>query len=447
LLIHTFIYLRSNFLKHFFKHKAVVVALGACLVSAAALANQSLVGAGFSMSTGYVTNPHNLHSANHNPAGLDFLVAPKSSFRMGYVLPNLGLQTEFGDAVGMKETIDKIDAITKKTYTTQADLDAAKLQLSGLLPQLENGGQFSVGANITPLLTPFLWRSERLNGVISFNLDAELQLRGQFLAAPVTQSGSGTNLKAETNSGFDLHAVLLQRYALGYGSAPLSDYRDTSERWGRIDFGGRLALLSASTRRDYKMTNSDNTSNSNDLPAATATSVGIDLGVMNTHDSFQLGLTGYNLNSPSFKFPDLSSTAAVSQQQAGKLSLSETAQMKAHFVMEGSWFSENRRWMLQASHALNPTTNLVGEERQYSTLSGGYYPKFESRVANFFTPTLRVGLRKNQVGSQLTTTSLGLTLFQALNIDYWTSAESTSYETGKTIPRFVGLSIGLTSSY
>jgi F plasmid transfer operon, TraF, protein len=421
----------------------------ACLYSAPASANQSLVGAGFSMSTGYVTNAYNLHSANHNPAGLDFLIAPKNTLRMGFILPNLGGQLEVGDASGMKDTIDRIDALTKKTYTSQNDLDAAKADLNVLIPKLENGGQISAGVNVTPLLTPLVWRSEALLGTVSFNFDAEAQLRAQFKSAPVTQSGSvaaGT-AKAQTNAGFDLRAVVLKRYAFAHASTPFAALRDVKSSWGRVDAGVRLAMLSATTRRDYKMTSSDNTSTSGDLLSQSSSSLGVDLGIMNTHETFQLGLTGYNLNSPKFNFPDLAGAAAVAQQGAGQLSLSDTSQMKAHWVAEGSLFNEDRSWVVQASQALNATTTLVGEERQYSTLSGGYYPKFESGVANFFTPTLRMGLRKNNVGSKLTTTSFGLSLFRGLNVDYWRSIQKTSYETGQTVPRTMGVSIGLTSSF
>jgi F plasmid transfer operon, TraF, protein len=431
---------------HHFFVRASLVSLGA-IMGGLAWANQSLVGAGYSMSTGYVTNPYNLHSANHNPAGLQFLIAPKSSIRIGYLLPNLSAQLEVGDATGMKDAIDRIDVLTKKTYTTQTEVDAAKAEINGLLPKLENGGQIALGANITPLATPFVWRNETLRGALSFNFDAELQLRAQFLSAPVVQTGSGSNLQLQTNSGLDVRAVLLQRYAFGYGGTPWAEWSDVASKWGGVDVGGRVSLLSASARRDYKLSSTDSSTNASDLPSATSSALGLDLGLMNTHESFQVGMTGYNLNTPSFKFADLSNSAAIAQQQAGKLSLSETAQMKAHWVLEGSWFSTQRSLTVQASHALNSTTNLVGEDKQYSTLSVGYYPKFDNSVANFFTPTLRAGLRKNQAGSKLTTTSVGLTLFRALNLDYWASPESTSFETGKTMPRTVGFSVGLTSSF
>lgn len=437
-------YFSLNALPAGLRLKRTFTGLGFALLCPLVWANAGLIGTGFSMTTGFVNNPHNLHSVNFNPAGADFLVPKDKTIRMG-LLGNWSGQYEFGDANQIKDSMDKLNTITKKIYYNPVDLiaDIDSLQ-SEVLPSLENGGQLSTGTNFSSPALPVVWRSEQLKGTLYFGLDFETQFSGKFKTATIKPNNTFTGI--ETNSGFDLRVVQLIHPTVGYASQPFEELKDVKERFGRVDVGGRLHLYSAVTMRDYKLVSSNIVDNLN-FPSASSFDWGIDLGIMNTYTNYQFGATVYNLNSPKLKFPDLANNAAANAQASiGKISLNGESTLIAHTVLEASVFDESKSFILQGSHALNATTNLVGDECQYTTLSAGFYPRFSNSILNFITPQFRIGFRKNNVGSQLNTMSYGLSMFNGLNLDFWRSNQSYEDTNGK-IPRNMGISLGWVTTF
>lgn len=409
-------------------------------------ANPSLLGSGFGMTTGYVTNSYNLHSVANNPAGLDFLIDAQSSKRLGLVLPNVGLQVELGDASGFKKITDSLNTIIEKSYTNPADLNKAKTDAESLIAQIQEGARVQIGLNLNPLLTPVVWRSEKLGGTLALNFELEAGLDSSFKSSTIELDQA--NNKLSTRAGLDTSVIRLLHTSLGYSKRPFTSLTEVGEKWGRVDVGARLNLYSATAQRAYFLAGSGDTNQISNLgTSASSSQFGVDLGLMNTYTYGQLGLTYYNVNTPKFDFPSLTSADAKAVAASNSsLMLDRTVAFKPQAVLEGSLFNTRRSLALQASYALNPSVNLLGQDIQYSTLSLGVYPKFDSSLINVLTPTLRLGYRVNQVGSKLDIYSFGFSLFRALNFDAWWSPKMIGYDSSE-VPRIFGASLGFTTSF
>lgn len=240
-----------------------------------------------------------------------------------------------------------------------------------------------------------------------------------------------------------IEAAAIKRFSLGY-SARAHVHRD-----GTLYIGGTANYYSAEMARaagdvldddeddaverildDF----SDNRQTENDF--------GVDLGVLWVARNFQAGLTGRNLNEPSFDYPDLDNFDEL-QATFGddpRIPESKSYTMERQFTAEAALFTPNRRWMVGISHDLNsvdgPHGPALDNEYQWTTVGVGY------SSASYFIPGFRLGYRTNNVGSELSYVTGGLTLFRMLNIDAAVSTDDVE-EDGSSVPRSAIVNIGL----
>lgn len=263
--------------------------------------------------------------------------------------------------------------------------------------------------------------------------------------------------KFTTNSGLDVRAATLMHLSLGYGTN-LADWTDVVLPKGELELGARLNLYQAEMARNYvsiqaEYNSTDDESTSDKLTddftdnTANTTAIGLDVGVLWHDANYQAGLTIYNLNEPSFDYPDLSQyltgetlTALRGLETAGKTKVADSVSMTRHAVLEGAYYSDNRNWVVQGYYTLGTATNLVGDESQDMGISAGYFSQ------NVLIPAFRVGYNKNLTGTELSTVNAGTTLFGIVNLDVAMGLETSSFD-GTDAPRYVGFNLGFEEKF
>ncbi|RZS47426.1 conjugal transfer protein TraF [Sphaerotilus mobilis] len=436
-------------------------ALALCATGLPAQANQSLFTPGYGLTVGPVFNRNNLSSAGYNPANAVRLVDADESVRFG--LMQAGAQYTLGEIDDLQKQLDAMDAAVQaardQPLTAQARVD----QINTLLPNLEKGARIHLAAGGS-LLTPLLIRSVRLGGVFSVVANAQVQVAGQFLGrdAELAVDAGNQTVGLKTRSGFDVRVARLTQLALGYGTE-LTRRLDINANRGQLDAGLRLNVYQAKLYRQVVGFTDENgngnsgsggsTFSQDSVDSRSASAVGVDLGVAWTATNYQLGATLYNIGQPTFRYPDpLQDTSAVNRYAAAGLSAEQAnaqVALKTHLVLEGSLYSDNKRWLGQTSLALNETPDVVGEPQRLASLSLSYNAeRFEGSfgtLLNYIVPSVRLGLRKNLAGSRLGSTGLGFS-WGIVNLDFHQSQQKVSAD-GGSVPRSAGASLSVTEKF
>jgi len=263
-----------------------------------------------------------------------------------------------------------------------------------------------------------------------------------------------------TNSGLDVKAAVVRHLSLGYGSN-LTQWLELNDKYGQLEAGARLNLYNVEAGRkfislqaeadkaDDEGDTSDNLTEDFLDNTETSTGVGLDLGFLWHSDNYQAGITFYNLNEPSFDYPDMGKvlandattlTALQGLQAAGKTKVADSVTLTRHAVLEAAYFTQSRNWMLQGSYTLGTATNFVGDEFQNLHLSAGYFPK------SAWLPGLRFGYSQNMKGAELSKIHAGATLFGVMHLDVALSPDTSSFD-DSDIPRYVAVSLGFEEKF
>ncbi len=163
---------------------------------------------------------------------------------------------------------------------------------------------------------------------------------------------------------------------------------------------------------------------------------GIDLGLLWVGDRAQIGASLRNINEPTFVYPDVNLSMYRDQTVIAQLIEDRTYQMKRQLKLEASLFSQDRRWSLNLGLDANDTTDPMGDLFQWLTMSSGW------TTGNRWLQNVRLGYRKNLVGTELGYLSAGLTAFRWLNVDLATELDRVDID-GDTLPRGLILSLGV----
>ena len=267
----------------------------------------------------------------------------------------------------------------------------------------------------------------------------------------------GVKSELTTNSGLDVKAAVVAHLALGYGTN-LSDWFNLNTKHGTLEAGLRLNMYNVETGRNFislqaEAKSNDDESTSDKLTedfldnTETSTGLGVDVGFLWHAKNYQAGITFYNLNEPSFDYPDLSQvlkddalTALHGLQTAGKAQVQEAVTLTRHAVVEAAYFSNSRNWMLQGAYTLGTATNFVGEEFQNLHVSAGYYPK------SAWIPGLRAGYSQNMKGTELSKIHAGATFFGIMHLDVSMATETSSFDDNE-IPRYLAFSLGFEEKF
>ncbi len=160
--------------------------------------------------------------------------------------------------------------------------------------------------------------------------------------------------------------------------------------------------------------------------------ISLDLGLTWTTKRYQLGATLTNLNQPEFHYPPSDLSSFSNPRIINTIRDLETYTMERQLKLEGGMVTPGGAWGLSLGLDANPVPDPMGNDYQWLSVSAGF------ASANWWLPGARLGVRKNLAGSELTYLTAGLTLFNNVNLDLASTAETINID-GTTLPRgFIG---------
>jgi hypothetical protein len=419
---------------------------------------------GSSTVLGSYGNRHALSTAAGNPAS-SYFMANLQGFRVGFLGP-IGIGVEGGGVDGINDRVDELEAIFDKDFTSSIDIDAIKTEA-----QSASDPDAFVVAKIDEILTdinssldsadvvisdisrttyakfsttvqgpflPIIYKTRR-RGVFTLDASASLVGRADILADNLTLTGVD-ELKAVTSAS-DLDTVNVDdvdiesdtsvymkrasdlRFSLGYSEMVSRSETSALIVGGRLNFH-RLAL-------DQKITvlseDDDSSVSYSDFflsRDSVSSGVSLDLGLILTGRNFQLGAAVANVNEPEFDYKGLVSNctgltgadntsceAALRFAGKGVFSLNETYKMEAQMTVDAAVKSKDQHFSLAGSYDVNAIADPLGDEYQWATVSLSYFSD------NWVLPGMRIGYRKNLVGSELNYYTAGLTFYRRLDVD------------------------------
>jgi hypothetical protein len=165
------------------------------------------------------------------------------------------------------------------------------------------------------------------------------------------------------------------------------------------------------------------------------TRVGFDIGALWVADNYQLGAQITNVNEPKFEFPDINLDPYSSEEIIDFLQQDQTYTMDRQVRLEGSIFTDDRRWSANIGLDVDSTIDPLGDEYQWLTLSAGYVNE------TWWAPNIRVGLRENLAGTRRRYASIGATLFNVVNLDLASAFDTVEID-GQDLPQGLMVSLG-----
>ena len=444
--------------RHLFKKVAT-----ATLISSTLLGTPSAVMAGYKahapgplMTYGKTTHPSTILSITGNPASGHTLLSEGENHRMGY-LSSFGLDIEVGEVDNFIEQVDDLVDRLDEDFTNVNDANAVVTEFQDLLPLMGEDAQLTLGLGVSVPFMPFAVKSDTLGGVLSFDLSAQGLFDIRFLDAPIEVVTVGGTSTVETDSSLYIKGGSIVTGSLGYSREV---WEPTFVENSTLYAGLQANIYSVSLNKQVlALSNieddevSDAISDEFDENTVDTTQVGIDFGLLWSMPNGQVGVTFANINEPEFDYGDIGtncgsiidpirqSNCFVAQNRfSGEIDLSETAVMNMQTIVEGAIYSENKQWLFSGAADLNSVYDLVGRETQYLSASASFFPN------SYIIPSLRFGINKNLVGSELTTVGFGTTLFGVMNVDLAASLDTVEID-GTKAPRHFGLNIGFEEKF
>lgn len=423
--------------------RAIVLFLGAFPFYAQAFPSYQPIGP--VLGYGNVSVPQELLTLMQNPA------APAAAHGdRGYRLHsglsiNPSLSIELGDIGQVQDEYDTLSAYDfaniDPTQINQiaSDLNTFFAALSDSL-YLKN----SLGTNIPvfPLIT-----GTSNFGSLYLSADITTQMSARYLDSPVQITGPTS---VDASGALYTKAAYRSDLALGYSR------RLMETPFGELYIGGRYNMYYVGTNKTLASAsfnlagNSVTTSAPSSFDLTTTTASDIDLGVMLKAEKYQAGLSVVNIASPSFAYPEIGQNCDslptqeeidacyVAIAHSDEISLTETHVMNPQLRAEGALLGAGGNFIVAASMDLNAINDLLGDQVQYLTLSSAYAVQ---GWPSLVIPRVRMGVRKNMVGSGITEMNFGLSLFKIFTLDVAQALSTTTIE-GSTLPRSLRFNLG-----
>ena len=420
---------------------------------------------GSSTVLGSYGNRHALSTAAGNPAA-SYLMANLQGFRVGFLGP-IGIGIEGGGVDDINDRVDELEAIFDEDFTSSIDEIKAEAQVilanqgqaaadqyvvdsvPGVLADINDSldsadvvisdisrttyAKFSTTVQ-GPFL-PIIYKTRR-RGVFTLDASASLVGRADVLADNLTLTGAdelenattvdeleNVNADVESDTSVYMKRASDLRFSLGYSEMVSRSETSALIVGGRLNFH-RLAL-------DQKLTvlseDDDSSVSYSDFflsRDSVSSGISLDLGLILTGRNFQLGASIANVNEPEFDYKGLVSNCSgltgadktsceTALRFAGKgvFSLNETYKMEAQMTVDAAVKSKDQHFSLAGSYDVNAIADPLGDEYQWATVSLSYY------TDSWVLPGMRIGYRKNLVGSELNYYTAGLTFYRRLDVD------------------------------
>ena len=419
------------------------------------IAGTAGVNSGSSMTTGPSSSALSLQSATHNPAMTSLVVPDKERWRISY-LPSFGANTELGNVNNFYDDLDELIDIVDDPTSTQDPASEVLNRFNTTLESLgESGylkGSLSFGLPILPLVHNTNYHDSSIG--ISAGVLAQFGL--QVLDSDLTFDDQNGTFSTATS--LYLKSGLEKSITLSYSRPILDTPALDFARPGKLYGGMSARLISLELSKQVSPIQqldgndvSDIITDEYDSNLNETTNIAFSAGVVWDVGRYQVGFTLENINSPEFDYgpigtdcanrtentPSRSSCEAAARfiQQDGRIRARETHTMHARTRIDGLYHFTNK-WSASGSIDLAAYDDIVGFENQWLHLATMY--NFDNNIL----PALRVGLQSNLAGTQLSSLTVGMSLFKFATLDLEYGLNSTSID-GTSTPRRFGIALGV----
>ncbi|MBJ7536891.1 conjugal transfer protein TraF [Marinomonas transparens] len=430
---------------------------------------------GASTALGGYANRQAFMTSLANPAA-PYMMTNIESARVGFLGP-LSLGYETGDIKNLDDKIDELEGILELDYSAsynnlsatdlaslgltlnstdaeisaaliQADADVAAAinQANGIITEIGKTAYVKLSGSVQAPFMPIIYKTSNRG---AFTLDASASFVGRvgILSDDISATVSGSDVELVSDTSVYVKRATDYRFGLGYSQAlgrPIS---------GALILGGRLNFHKMALGQKLSVL----TDEENDADDGfgdflferenVESGISLDLGAIWTAPNYQLGASLANVNEPEFDFAELgncsglsgseltSCNAAVRLSNGGKLDLKETYKMRAQLTLDAAVMTTDQNWSLAVSYDANHIADPVGDEYQWEVISLSYFND------DLLLPGIRVGYRRNHVGSKLRYITAGATLFRRLELDLAYGLDKFTHD-GSSLPRSLYFSVG-----
>ncbi|VAW83743.1 hypothetical protein MNBD_GAMMA18-80, partial [hydrothermal vent metagenome] len=320
------------------------------------------------------------------------------------VISSTGISTELGQIDNFSQQVDDLTSQLDQASITPQQGQQIIDDFDGFLSLAEKEGYLIVNTTAHLPIMPLMINSEKLGGAITIDANAGIQAYMGVLAAPLIYNP--TTQEIETDSAFYVKGAAVLEASIGYSRKVWSNqkgnlFAGVTGKYYQVGLSKSVIPLVDDTNNDIGDTLVDEF----DQNQNTTDGIGIDLGILWVGNSYSLGATLINANSPTFDYGEIGNDCQLLSGSAqdncnaaalhsSKINPTETYTMDAQMRMEASLHSKNKHWQINASYDGNAVHNPVNNEMQWMNIAVGYAP-------DNWIPGVRVGYRENLVGSQL----------------------------------------------
>ncbi len=436
-------------------NKKLITILVGC-ISNSALALNSGINAGPSMTTGPSLSHFSVQNAMNNPALNPFMVPEGDKWRMAY-FGSFGTNIEVGDVNNFADDVDDLADILDDPDSTDEETSDVLDRFNDVLVRMGESGYIKSNTLIHVPVTPLYYHSERFNGTFGLDVSIGTQIAGRILDDTLRFNPATAY---ETSTSLYMKSGIETRISLSFGGQYLEDHAVSS--FGDFYAGVKVNLIQLELSKqiiaiqDFDGNDvGDIISDNYDNNLESSWNVGIDLGVMWDAERYRVGVALENLNSPGFDYGsvgvnctrlDENTTARNSCEVAalfvarGRLDPTEEHKMNARLRADGL-YKLTDTWSISGSLDLAKYDDVVGFENQWMHVGASY-----ESSKGWWRPSARVGYQKNLAGEKLSSLNVGFTFFKMLTLDGEYGLETIEVD-GSSGPRRFGFSIGIEEKF
>lgn len=452
-----------------FRFALPLVTVGFVLSGMAHASNQLYMPSSTSTTTGGLTNEQLSSSGRYNPAAT---YLNTNRYRT-LLLDSSGSI----DVRGLGSLIETVDDLEREGDEFQTLLDRFQddddddVSAGDVLDQVETledaldrnvarmANQLSVKPGVMASIpaTPLQAQVPIVDGVFSFGASYLVMGRGTALHSAITFNIDESTIEdseedfdpsdfLNTASSFYIKTGRAWNFDLSYAQ-PIP-----GAEFGGLEtiVGGRATLIAADVQKQLyplKQLISEATTDDGDLDAYFTMiqddleqglregdlqfTAALDLGVILQGSNAHVGLTGYNLNSPTIEYNtvgvnclDIEDTMKQNAcfhadyfDSIGAITAEESHVMHPRFTVDAGYHVLNNQVAIGGAYDLNPGTDMFGDQSQKISTALLLQPR------RWYAPKFRFGYQKDLLDPAPTTLAAGLSLFNVLQFDQSVTAE------------------------
>lgn len=418
--------------------------------SCSAMATNSF---GTAHTTGNSSSSHYLQSVLNNPAMNPLVITEGENWRLSY-FPSGGFSTEVGKVDNFAEDLEDLADILDDPSSSDEDVSSLLERFNNVLEAAGDHGYVNFKGKLHAPLTPLYFFSPMLDGTVGVDVSVGVQGGVSILDDELTFN-SQNNL-FDTATAIYLKSGSETTISISYGRVAYESdfgtlYAGIKAKYINMGLSKQLIPLVQLAGSDL----GDLIEDEYDRNQRSSSDFGVDLGFVWEAENYRLGLSAENLNSPEFEYGEIGTNCALIEEGSrarsncevaryfgsvtGDINLSEV-HVKDPTVRIDGLYHLSDKWFVTGAYDLVEYNDTVGAKQQWVHAALAYTS--ESSVI----PGFRVGYHKNLSGTETSSITAGLTLFQVVNLDLEYGLESVEVD-NTNVPRRTGISISVHESF